>query len=303
MTKNRIPDEIPHIIFLSITIITVTIMSCFIFYIFYNAYPIFASEGIISFITGTQWDYGRHIFGIRNYVGGTVIVTFVTLLFAVPVGVLTAIFLSEFAPIKLSSILRPLIELLVGIPSVVYGIFGLFILEPIFRNIIPIISKFFFFLPFFEYDHPGRGAGVFLASIILAVMIIPTIITVSEDSLRAVAKDYRDASFALGATRWETVRFTVLPAAYKGVVSSIVLGMMRATGETMAVVMLIGGANQIPSSIFDLATPITTKILYDAADYIGVPVAHNAIFSLVAFLFIIDIFFVGVVRKLMKRGG
>lgn len=300
MKNNRISDGIPHTVFLSMTLITMIIILCFVLFVFYTAYPVIRSHGLINFITSDQWDYGKNMYGIRVFICGTLIVTFVTLLLAVPIGILTAIFLSEIAPANLVSVVRPLIELLVGIPSVVYGIFGLFVLEPIFRVVEPAIGNAFFFIPFLQ-AHSGRGDGVFLASIVLAVMVLPTIITISEDSMRAVANEFREASYAIGATKWETIRYVVLPGASSGIVSAIVLGMMRATGETMAVVMLIGGANQIPSSVFGYALPITTKILYDAADRIGLPGPTSAIFGLVAFLLVLNIFLVGVVGKLMKR--
>lgn len=301
MTKYRVPDEIPSAIFLGIAVLTVIIILYFIGFIFYTAYPVFESQGLVNFITGDRWSYGDHVYGIRPFLGGTIAVTLVTLVLAVPVGIFAAIFLSEFASPRVNSLFRPLIELLVGIPSVVYGIFGLFILEPLLRDVDPLISSVFFFIPCFQDVTPGRGDGVFLASLVLTVMILPTIITISEDSIRAVAGEYRDASFALGATKWETVRHVVLPAASGGIVSAVVLGMMRASGETMAVVMLIGGMETIPSSIFGYTVPLTTKMLYDAGENIGRPEAMSALFGIAAVLFAMEILFAGIVKIVTRR--
>lgn len=233
--------DIPHVFFLSCLILTAAITIYFVGFIFYTAAPIFESHGIINFITGTEWDYDKSVYGIRDFILGTFILTGVTLILAVPISIFTAVFLSEFASPKIRSFMRPLIELLVGIPSVVYGIFGLFVLESIFQDHIePFVVSTLGFIPIFQDQTLNDGSGLLLASSVLAVMILPTVTSISEDSIRAVPYYYREASYALGATQWETIRKVVLPAASSGILSSIVLGMMRAMGETMAIVMLFG---------------------------------------------------------------
>ena len=179
--------------------------------------------------------------------------TAVTMAIAVPVGVLTAIYLAEWAPRWMEGILRPLIELLVGIPSVVYGIFGFFILEKFFQRYIdPAISGTLGkLIPFLHDTSPTDGSGFLLASSVLAIMILPTIIAISQEAMQAVHAEHREGSLALGATKWETIKHVVIPIAFPGIVTAIILGMMRAMGETMAVVMLIGNTAKIPGSVFD----------------------------------------------------
>jgi len=269
----------------------------FIGFIFYTAMPVFQKEGLINFIFGTEWNYDKGIFGIRIFIIGTIILTLVTLILAVPVSLFTAIFLSEFAHFKVASVVRTMIELLVGIPSVVYGVFGLRVLRDVFRDYLdPFLNSISSFLPFFHDFTSGTGYGVLLASTVLAIMILPTITSLSEYAMRSVPSEYRDASISLGATEWETIRKIILPASRKGITSAIILGTMRAVGETMAVVMLIGNTALIPKSILDTGYPMTAKILNDIGDYISMPESRSALFGIAAVLFIVEIFFVGLAR-------
>jgi phosphate transport system permease protein len=237
MNPDELRSKLPHLLLLTCVLTTAAITIFFIAFIFKTALPVFESEGL-GFITGTKWSYTEQVYGIRIFIIGTLVMTAVTLALAVPVSVFTAIFLSEFAPVRVAGIMRPMVELLVGIPSVVYGIFGLFVLEDIFQDKIdPFLSGTLgLFIPFFSDPSPNSGTGVLLASTILAVMILPTIIALSEDAMRAVPFEYKEASFALGATHWETIRKVVLPTASGGILAATVLGMMRAMGETMAIV-------------------------------------------------------------------
>lgn len=296
--ENRIPDELPYAVFLGIVILTAVFILYFIGFIFYSALPVFESEGL-NFITGGIWHDG--VFGIRNFIAGTLILTAVTIVLAVPPSIFTAIFLAEFASPAVVSVFRPLIELLVGIPSVVYGIFGLYVLADIMKNVDPIISNTFYFIPFMRDVTPEHGEGVFLASVVLSIMILPTIITIAEDSIRTVPGEYREAAFALGATKWETIRYVVLPAASGGILSAVVLGIMRAMGETMAVVMLIGTVNSTPSSIFGYALPLTTKIVTTAGESIGQTEVMSALFGIAAVLLLLEILLAGLARALMRR--
>ncbi|OBZ34519.1 phosphate ABC transporter permease subunit PstC, partial [Methanohalophilus sp. DAL1] len=218
---------------------------------------------------------------------------------AVPLSLFTAIFLSEIAPPKIAETIRPLIELLVGIPSVVYGIFGLYVIGNIFENYLdPIIDHYFGFIPIFRDVSEGSGNGVLLASTVLAIMILPTIVSISEDAMKAVPYSYREGSFALGATKWETIREIVLPTASGGIMSAIILGTMRAMGETMAIVMLLGNSLKVPSSVFDTSYAMTSKILNDIGYHVAIEEHRSAIFGIAAVLFAIEIVFVGLARKI-----
>lgn len=297
MSRKSSESLTPEYVFSSCTILTALITIYFIGFIFYFAYPTFASQGLINFITGSEWNYSENIYGIRIFLGGTIVLTLVTLMLAVPVGVFTSVFLSEFASPKVVSIMRPLIELLVGIPSVVYGVFGLFVLGPIFGSYVaPITVSILGFIPFFQDIGSDLGVGLALSSTVLAIMILPTIISISEDSIRSVEREYREASFALGATHWETISKIVLPAASKGILSAVVLGMMRAMGETMAVVMLFGNAKQIPTTFFSSGYAMTSKILNEIGLHIAEETSRSALFAIAAVLFATEILFVGLAR-------
>jgi phosphate transport system permease protein len=298
----NISEFAPKSVFTLCTILTAFVTLFFVGFVFYTAYPTFESQGLVNFITGDRWSYDDHVFGIRMYLGGTLMLTLVTLVLSVPVGLLTAIFLSEFASARVAATLRPLIELLVGIPSVVYGIFGLFVLAPIFAShVAPFTVSVLGFIPFFSSTGDPRGVGLALASTVLAIMILPTIISVSEDSIRSVGFEYREASFSLGATHWETISRVVLPAASKGIIAAVILGMMRAMGETMAIVMLFGGAQEIPTMLFDPGMAMTNKILADVGFKIHLEEARSAIFAVAAVLFAAEILFVGLARAIGGR--
>ncbi|WP_406657570.1 phosphate ABC transporter permease subunit PstC [Methanolobus sp. ZRKC2] len=291
--------DLPHLLFLSCAILTASIALFFILFIFKTAMPVFESQGFVGFITGTEWNYTTGVYGIRIFIYGTMVLTLVTLLLAVPVSLFTAIFLAEYAPNKLAAVIRPLIELLVGIPSVVYGIFGLYVLEDVFfEQIEPFFISNLGFISLFADHTPNTGTGLFLASSVLAVMILPTITALSEDAIRSVKNEYREASFALGSTHWETIKRVVLPAASGGILSSIVLGMMRAMGETMAIVMLFGNMKTIPSGFFSYGFAMTSKILNDIKFYASEAEPRSALFGIAAILFLIEMLFVLISRKI-----
>ncbi len=301
MNYTKITSRIPPTVFLlcSITMLFITIV--FMGFIFYTAYPVFEKEGL-GFITGSVWDYSLNIYGIRTFIAGTIILTSITLILALPLSFFTAIFLAEFAGPRLASIVRPFVELLVGIPSVVYGIFGLFVLHNIFRDHInPFIDNYLGSMSIFVNTSPSNATNVLLASVVLAIMILPTIVTLSEDAIRSVPQEYRFASFALGATQWETISKVVIPAASGGIMSSVILGTMRAMGETMAIVMLMGNTQKIPTSILDSGYAMTSKILNEIGYHIAVDEAKSALFGIAAVLFAIEIVFVALARKLGGR--
>lgn len=289
------------IFFSTIAFITFSLVVFVLFYVFYVGYPVIKNEGLIDFLLGETWRNGDtlqdSIYGIRNYILSTVYLTIVTLFLAVPLGVLSAIYLAEFAPKKIEMIFRPLIELLVGIPSVVYGIFGFFILEDIFQyQIDPFLDSTLGFIPIFQDTNPNDGYHLLLASTVLAVMVLPTITTISQDAIRSVSNEYRLASFSLGATHWETIKKVVLPAAKTGIVASIILGTMRAMGETMAVLMVYGGSSDAPVSLLDAGTAMTSKILGDLGPFFSEPDIRSALFAIAAVLFGMEILFVILIK-------
>jgi phosphate transport system permease protein len=202
-----------------------------------------------GFFARSVWDPVREDFGALPHIYGTLVTSLLALLIGGPVALGTAIFLAEFAPGWLRNPVSYLVELLAAVPSVVYGLWGLFVLAPLLRTTVqPALGNWLGFLPLFQ--GPYYGVGVFTGGLIVAIMVIPTIAAVSRDVIRAVPDDQREAMLALGATRWETVRHAVLPAARSGIVGAALLGLGRALGETMAVTMVIGNRPEIPASLF-----------------------------------------------------
>ena len=218
-----------------------------------------------SFLTGSDWNPVHEIFGALPFVFGTVVSSVIALLLAIPIALGVAIFLSELAPGWLQKPLSLLVELLAAIPSIVYGLWGMFVLVPLLRETVqPFLAKTLGFLPFFQ--GAPIGFGMLAAGIVLAIMVLPTIASVSRDVMRSVPKGYREAALALGATRWETIRMAVLPNVTSGIVGAIVLGFGRALGETMAVTMLIGNRAEISASLFAPSATIASVIANEYAD-------------------------------------
>jgi phosphate transport system permease protein len=291
----------PGIIFMICGIITLLIIIFVIGFVFYTAWPTFQREGL-NFIFGSDWDYNQNQYGSLVFIGGTIALTIVTIAIACPLSILTAIFLAEYSPAPVTKILRPMIELLVGIPSVVYGIFGLFVLESMFKNNInPGISSILGFIPIFRNLQPYTGTGLLLASVILSIMILPTITSLSIEAIYSVPREYKEASISLGATKWETIKKTVLPVASPGIISAVVLGIMRAMGETMAVVMLFGSQMHVPGSLFDTGYAMTSKILNDIGYWVAVPEAQSALFGLAAILIFFEVITVAAARIIGGR--
>jgi phosphate transport system permease protein len=213
----------------------------------------------LGFLTGTTWDVVNGVYGALPFIVGTIASSLMALVLAVPIGLFTAIYLAELAPRWLALPLTFLVELLAAIPSVVVGLWGVFVLSPLLRD---TVESWFVdhlgFIPIFA--GPAFGIGLFSAAVILAIMILPTIVSISREVIVAVPSSQREAMLALGATRTETIGRAVLPVARAGIVGAVILGLGRALGETMAVTMVIGNKDAIPTRIFDQAQSIASKI-------------------------------------------
>ncbi len=212
-----------------------------------------------GFITGTTWDPVKDVYGALPYIVGTLAAATIAIVLAMPLGVLTAVYLAELAPRRVAIPLTFMIELLAAIPSVVFGLWGVFVLSPLLRSTVEAwFVENLGWIPIFA--GPSFGVGLFAAGVILAIMILPTIVSISREVISSIPGSHREAMFALGATRWEVVTKAVLPAARSGIVGAVILGFGRALGETMAVTMVIGNAQSIPTSIFGQSQTIASKI-------------------------------------------
>ena len=215
-------------------------------FLFANGLPAIGEIGVFDFLLGQKWKPSNNMYGIFPMIVGSVYVTAGAIIVGVPLGILCAVFLAWFCPKKLYKIIKPAVELLAGIPSIVYGFFGLVVLVPIMQNLFG-----------------GSGKGVLTASILLGIMILPTIVGVSESSIRAVPQSYYEGSLGLGATHERSVFFAVLPAAKQGILAGVILGVGRAIGETMAVIMVAGNQPVVPGSIFSGVRTMTANIVME----------------------------------------
>lgn len=251
-------------------------------FLFAGGFPAMAEIGPLKFLFGTQWKPGEGLYGILPMILGSLYVTAGAILFGVPVGILTAIFLARFCPKKLHSVLKPMVELLAGVPSVIYGFFGLTVLVPWVRDYIG-----------------GNGSSILTASLLLGMMILPTVITVSESALRAVPESYYEGSLALGATHERSVFFTTLPAAKSGVLAGVILGIGRAIGETMAVIMVAGNQARMPRGILRGVRTLTANIVIEMG--YAVDLHREALIAtgvvLFVFILLINLLFSVIKRK------
>ncbi|MEM7578601.1 MAG: phosphate ABC transporter permease subunit PstC [Cyanobacteria bacterium P01_A01_bin.80] len=237
-----------------------------------------------GFLSETAWNpvEGRELYGVLPQVYGTLVSSFIGLLIAVPIGVGTAVLLSEnLLPLSVRTVLVFLVELLAAIPSVVYGVWGIFVLIPIITNIGNWLYSNFAWIPIFST--PPRGPGMLAAGVILAIMTLPIITAISRDALISVPRNLREASVGLGATRWETILKVIIPAAFSGIVSAVMLALGRAMGETMAVTMLIGNANKISSSVFAPSNTVASLLANQFAEASGLQISALMYAALVLF--------------------
>ena len=242
----KIREKLWEIIFLIAAGFSILAVLLICLFLFANGIPAMHKIGLTNFMFGTKWKPGNDLYGIFPMIAGSLYVTAGAILTGVPVGLMTAIFLSKFCPKWLHKMLKPAIDLLAGIPSVVYGFFGLMVIVPFVRNVFG-----------------GNGSSILTASLLLGMMILPTIISVSETALNAVPQSYYEGSRALGATHERSVFLTMLPAAKSGIMAGIILGIGRAIGETMAVIMVAGNQARLPDSILKGVRTLTANIVIE----------------------------------------
>ncbi|MCX8044631.1 MAG: phosphate ABC transporter permease subunit PstC [Desulfobacterota bacterium] len=256
------------------------------FGLYLRARPILVTKPLEELLFHTVWNPSQGQFGLANFIISTIWVTAIALIIAVPLSVFTAIYLSEYAPAKIRNIARPVVDLLAGISPVVYGVWGILAIVPIVRDyLMPFFSEHLPFFPFASDNY--TGFCTLTAGIVLAVMTFPIIISVTEEVVSRVPFELREASLALGATKWQTIKLTVLKKARPGIIAAIILGVSRAFGETMAVLMVAGCAIQgFPRSIFDPAYPLPALIANTYGEMMSVPL-YDAAVLLAAFILLL----------------
>jgi len=275
--KRRIREYLIEKWFLFLATISIIVLALIVAFLFKEGLPIFKSVSICEFLFGRLWyptDEPAD-FGILSIIVGSLVVTAISSIIALPLGVLSAIYISEIARPGVKEILKPVIELLAALPSVVIGFFGMVVMAPFLQRVFNIPT----------------GLNIVNASLMLAMMAVPTISSLTEDAIHAVRQEIREASLALGATKWETISRVVVPASLPGICTASILGMSRAIGETMVVLMVAGGAAAIPESIFDPVRPMPASIAAEMAETPFGSDHYHALFAIGIVLFVTTLLF------------
>jgi phosphate transport system permease protein len=289
-TKRLSKDRLASKLMLLLTVSSGLIVFAMAFGLYARSRPILALKPLSELLFSNSWHPLRGEFGFFPFIMGTLWVTGVAVAIAIPLCLLTAIFLSEYAHRWAREWTKPLIDLLAGIPSVVYGVWGVLIIVPLIKDYIaPLFGTF------------SSGYSVLAGGIVLAIMVFPIIIHVSVEVFRSVPYEVREASLALGATKWQTVKGVVMRKALPGVIAAIVLGLSRAFGETMAVLMVAGNVAKVPSSILDPAYPLPALIANNYGEMLSIPLYDSALlFSSLALLLVV-LFFNIISRIILVR--
>ncbi|MCC8126891.1 MAG: phosphate ABC transporter permease subunit PstC [Clostridiales bacterium] len=279
---KNIKESVMHVVFLLSACASILAVAMICIFLFANGVPAIGKIGVLDFLTGKTWKPGNNIYGIFPMILGSIYVTAGAILIGVPIGILTAVYLSKFCPRMLYKVIKPAVDLLAGIPSVVYGFFGMVV-------IVPAMSFLF----------GGSGKSMATASVLLGIMILPTIIGVSESAINAVPSSYYEGALALGATHERSVFFATLPAAKSGILAGVILGVGRAIGETMAVIMVAGNQARMPKGLFEGVRTMTANIVLEmgyATDLHREALIATAV-VLFVFILIINLLFSLISRK------
>lgn len=278
MIKNRRSKEelIRRLFFLAASV-SILVLSMILLFLFMEGIPLFSKVSVREFLFGREWypTASPPDFGIFPLLVASIAVTVLSALVSIPLGVMTAVYLAEIASAKVREVAKPVVELLAALPSVVIGFFGMVVVAPFLQDTFEIAT----------------GLNLFNASLMLAFMSVPTICSISEDAIHSVPADLKEASLALGATHWETILRVILPASLSGITTAVILGMSRAIGETMVVLMVAGGAAMVPSSIFKPVRPMPASIAAEMAEAPFRSDHYHALFAIGMVLFILTLLF------------
>ncbi len=288
MKNRKFLEIIMHKTFLIAACTSVLAVTLICLFLFMEGAPAIKEIGLLKFLTGTEWRPSNDIYGIFPMIIGSIYITIGAIVIGVPVGILTAVFMAEYCPKRIYRVLKTATDLLAGIPSVVYGFFGLVIVVPIIKEIARMLG------------FGGNGNSMLTASLLLGIMILPTIIGITEAAIRQVPKHYYEGALALGATHERSIFRVLVPAAKSGIVAAVVLGIGRAIGETMAVIMVAGNQARIPEGIFEGVRTLTANIVLEmgyAAD-----LHRDALVATGVVLFIFILIINLIVALLNRRG-
>jgi phosphate transport system permease protein len=273
-----------------------------------RSWPLLNTYSLRDLLMGQVWQPMHGLFGFAPFIAGSVVVTVAAMALAVAPAILSGIYLAEYVASRTRTVLKPVIDLLVGIPSVVYGLWGILFIVPLVRDHLGPWSDRTLgqVIPFFSRTNPS-GYGLLAAGFVLAVMVFPLIVAVTEEVMRSVPREMREALLSLGATRWETTKCVVRHASLPGIFAAVVLGFSRAFGETLAVMMVVGNVARFPQSLFDAAYPLPALIANNYGEMMSVPLYESALMGAALLLLVVVVSFnVGarlIVERLVRRGG
>ncbi|WP_138494262.1 phosphate ABC transporter permease subunit PstC [Paenibacillus pinistramenti] len=284
--KHRAEEWIGRIYTTFCVALLIVIIVSIVYFVASKGVSTFAVNGVSlsGFLFGQNWQPDSDKFGALPFIFGSFVTSLLAAVIASPLSVCAALFMTEITPNWGKKVLQPVVELLAGIPSVVYGFIGLSVLVPFLRSVFP-----------------GQGIGVAAGSIVLSIMILPTITSIATDALASLPRNLKEASYGLGATRWQTISGVVIPTVLPSILTGVVLGMARAFGEALAVQMVIGNAPHIPSSLFESASTLTSVITLNMSNTVMGSVQNNALWSMALILLLMTFVFVLVVRLLERR--
>jgi phosphate transport system permease protein len=302
---RRWHDRVGSKVFIALTLIPVVLLVAVALGLLIKSLPLLREQNLWSLLGGTVWKPMKGQFGFLPFISATLWVTVLALFIAVPPSLLTAVYLAEYASKFLRALMRPVLDLLAAIPSVIYGVWGMLVIVPwVEEKMLPFAGSFAGGIPLFQTNNP-TGFGILSGAIVLAVMVVPFIIAVTNEVLIAVPEGIRQASLALGATRYQTIRKVLVPSTLPGIFASVVLGFSRALGETMAVLMVVGNVVQMPHSIFDAAYPLPALIANNYGEMMSIPMYDSALMGaaliLLVMVLILNVASTLILRRLMGR--
>jgi phosphate transport system permease protein len=291
LLARRRQDHLAGRMFFVFSLIPIFLATVIVIMLVIRAWPIFQAYPLWQMLTGQVWSPEEGLFGFLPFIAGTVWVTTAALILAVPPCLLTAIYLSEYANRNLRAFMKPLLDLLAAIPPVVYGVWGIVAVVPFLQNVmVPFANQYLQHVPLLSSENP-TGFSILAGAIVLAVMVAPFIIAVIYEVMHNVPSGLKQASLALGTTRWQTIRWVVLPQTLPGIIAAIVLGASRALGETIAVLMVVGNVAQMPHSLLDTAYPLPALIANNYGDMMSVPLYDSALLSVALILLLMILSF------------
>jgi phosphate transport system permease protein len=291
MKKYRlVKDKILSKTFLTLTILSISIVVLVGVGLYYKSIPILEKNSLSKLLLSSEWKPFKEAFGFYPFILGTLWITAIAIIIALPLSLLTAIYLSEYAPLRIRRLVLPLIELLSGIPPIIFGVWGVLVIIPLIQDsIAPHFVEF------------STGYSVLAGGIVLAIMIFPLIISILMEIFDNVPQELRDASLSLGATKWQTTKKVLLRKSFSGILAAVVLAISRAFGETIAVLMVCGNFAQVPHSVFDSCYPLPALIANNYGEMMSIPLYDSALMFTALLLFVIILLFNTISRIILFR--